>query len=104
MASIGFLSAFSRFTHGRYTPHYHAYQEYHQANDAEGAARIIPFMDAILAVMLLVKRTRFIAAIVFDFFMIVGAIVQFSAGKRFEIDVLMVIVATGAVIQARAQR
>lgn len=103
-SSILFLSAFSRFTHGRYTPRYHAYQEYHQPNDDETRSQIIPFVDALLGTLLLSRRTRLISAIVVDFFMIFGLVVQVIAGKRFEIDVAMVVMATGAVIQAWTPR
>lgn len=99
-----FLGAFSRFTHGIYTPRYYAYQEYHQPDDGSTVAQIAPFADSVLGFMLLSKKTRVYAAIIVDFFMIVGLMMQISARKRFEIDLVMVGVATAAVVQAKTSR
>lgn len=99
-ASLVLLGAFSRFTHGAYTPQYYAYQEYHQPDDGSTVAKIVPIMDVVLGSMLLVRKTRVFAAIVVDLFMVFGLIMQISAGKSFEVDLVMVAAATGAVIQA----
>lgn len=71
-------------------------------DDGGTTAQVVPIMDFVLGSMLLVKRTRLLAAIIIDVFMIFGLCVQISAGKRFEIDLIMIAVATGAVIQARS--
>lgn len=101
-ASFVFLGAFSRFTHGIYTPRYYAYQEYHQPDDGGTAAKIVPIMDTVLGSMLLFRNTRVYAAITISLFMVIGLLVQISAGKRFEIDLVMIAVAMGSVFQAKA--
>lgn len=92
--------AFSRFTHGKYIPQYYAYQEYHRPDDGGIEAQIIPLVDTALGMMLLLRRTRFLAAVVVDIFMILGLVVQVSAGKGFGGDIIMVAIATGTVVQA----
>jgi len=101
LASIILLGAFSRFTHGRYTPWFHDYQQYHQPNDDTSTATIVPYVDLLLGTLVLSRKTRFFATIVADAFMIIGMAIQLNAGKRWEIDAVMVVVATLAVLEAR---
>lgn len=98
-AALVFTGAFSRITHGQFTPRYYAYQEYHQPDDGSRTAQIVPLMDAVLGSMLFVGRTKVFAAILIDIFMVIGFIVQMIAGKRVGIDLVMVATATGAVWQ-----
>lgn len=92
------LGAFSRFTEGRYTPRYHAYQENHRPNDGSTEAQIIPLIDTALGFMLILRRTRFIAAVVVNLFMVLGLVVQIMAGKQLAGDVAMVVISAGAVL------
>jgi len=101
LASIILLGAFSRFTHGRYTPWFHDYQQYHQPNDDTSTAIIVPYVDLLLGTLVLLRKTRFVATIVADAFMISGMVIQFIARKRWEVDAVMVAVATLAVWEAR---
>lgn len=94
------LGASSRFTNGKYTPQYYAYQEYHRPDDGSTEARIIPLVDTVLGFMLSMRRTRFIAAIIVNLFMILGLVVQILAGKTLSGDIAMVVVSAGAVLHA----
>lgn len=100
LASIILLGAFSRLTHGKYTPWFHDYQQYHQPNDDTPTAAVVPFVDLLLGSLILLKKTRLVAVIVADAFMFIGMIIQMNAGKRFEIDVITVVVATLSVYQS----
>lgn len=94
------LGAFSRFTHGAYTPWFHNYQEYHQADDGSSLAKIVPIGDLVLGISALYPRTRFFALAIIDIFTAFGLVIQMLAGKRFEVDALTVLLATLAVIEA----
>lgn len=98
--AIALVGSFSRFTHGRYIPRFYAYQEYHQVDDGSLVAKIVPVLDLILAVMALWRRTRIFAIVIIDLFMIMGLFIQINAGKRFELDLITVILASLAVIEA----
>ncbi|KAE8556400.1 hypothetical protein EYB25_001101 [Talaromyces marneffei] len=56
LVSIVYLGAFSRFTHGRYTPAFYRYQ-LDRAPD-NGSTRIIPVFDSIFATLVLFPKTR----------------------------------------------
>jgi hypothetical protein len=53
------LGCFSRFTKGRWTPRFHAYQL--ERAPTTGAGTIIPFMDALMATLIAFGQTRSIA-------------------------------------------
>lgn len=99
-AALVLLGAFSRFTHGKYTPQYYAYQEYHQVDDGSNIAKIVPVMDVILGSLAIRRGTRLIATGIIDAFMVMGMFIQITNGKRFELDVLTVVIASLAVIEA----
>lgn len=98
--AIVLLGCFSRFTHGKYTPWFYAYQEYHQVDDGSNVAKIVPVMDLILGLMILSRKSRWLSLVVIDAFMIMGLIIQVTNGKRFEIDALMVLLASLGVFEA----
>lgn len=56
LVSIVYLGAFSRFTHGRYTPSFYRYQLDRAPDDA--STRIIPVFDTIFATLVLLPKTR----------------------------------------------
>lgn len=56
LVGIVYLGAFSRFTNGRYTPGFYAYQLDRAPN--EGYARLIPVVDASVATLLLSPKAR----------------------------------------------
>lgn len=76
---ITYLGAFSRFTHGRYTPSFHAYQ-IDRAPDNE-STRFIPFIDVTLATMLVVPQTRVVAAVAGTLFQGLGLVARVKSGK-----------------------
>ena len=90
LATFIYLGAFSRFTHGQYTPWFYAYQEYHQVDDGSATAKIIPFMDIGVASLILWSRTRSIGITLALTFFCFGIVAQYMAGKRFEVDLLTV--------------
>ena len=98
LASIILLGAFSRFTKGRFTPWFHDYQQYHHPDDGTSTATMIPIIDSLVGSMILLQRTRFLAVLVADAFMIVGMLMQINAAKHFEVDVVMVSIATLAAL------
>lgn len=100
LAGIILLGAFSRFTEGKYTPWFLDYQEYHKPNDDTPTAAIISVVDLFLGFLILPRRTRFIAVIVAQAFMIFGMILQMNAGKPFAIDAIMVVVATLGTVES----
>jgi len=73
------LGAFSRFTHGRYTQWWYAYQ-IDRAPDNE-STRIVPWMDTAVGALLLYPRTRVFAAFLCVVFQIVGLRMRFDSGK-----------------------
>lgn len=65
--AIMYIGAFSRFTHGAYTPGFYEYQ-LDRAPDNE-STRLVPYVDAALATLALVQATRpyaFLFAVVFQ--------------------------------------
>lgn len=57
-------------------------------------------VDTALGLMLILRRSRFIAAVVVNLFMVIGLVVQIVAGKQFAGDVTMVVISAGAVLHA----
>ena len=96
-AAIVLLGAFTRFTHGQYTPWFYKYQQYHQADDGGTIARIIPIVDTLLGSMILWPRTRLFALVVVDLFFVMGMFVQIRAGKHWGYDAMSVVLATSAI-------
>ena len=76
---IAFMGAFSRFTHGRYTPGFYAYQ-LDRAPDDE-TTRLVPVVDITVAILLLHPRTRVYAAAAFAAFQSFGLVLRFKSGK-----------------------
>lgn len=73
-ASLTFLGAFSRFTHGRYTPSFYQYQIDHAPDDK--STRYMPVLDCLVGTLLLLPQTRAFGALVAAFFLGVGVILQ----------------------------
>ena len=93
-----YLGAFSRFTHGRYTPAFYAYQLDRAPDDA--STRVIPFIDAALGTLLLFEKTRAVAAAVCVFFQGIGVGLRVQSGKSPVKDVGLCLVATVALLGA----
>ncbi|KAF2101941.1 hypothetical protein NA57DRAFT_73380 [Rhizodiscina lignyota] len=101
LCGVGFLSSFSRFTHGKYTPWWFAFQESHRVDDGTQVAAIIPMMDLTLALLLIPRHTRLPAAVASTAFLIIGLTMQVKAGKEWSMDALLVGIGTVAVLAAR---
>lgn len=76
LVSVSFLGAFSRFTSGRYTPQWYAFQ----VARAPNASLVIPAMDAILGSLLIPRRTRPAAAAIITAFFGMGVGMRVNAG------------------------
>lgn len=98
LAAIVLTGAFSRFTHGKYTPRFYQYQEYHKEDDGSTGAQIVPIMDTILGSMLLWRRTRRVSAIIITCFFVIGLIIQLRAGKHYLIDLATIVIGLLAVL------
>lgn len=61
LVGIIYLGAFSRFTHGRFTPSFYRYQLDRAPDNA--STRIIPVFDTIFGTLILLSRTRTGAAL-----------------------------------------
>lgn len=99
LASLVLLGAFSRFTHGVYTPQWYAFQEYHAPDDGSTVATITPIIDAAVGLTLLFgsRALRLSAAAVSVLLMTMGLAMQVQAGKEYGADVALVALAGIAV-------
>jgi len=101
LTSFLFLGAFSRLTHGVYTPRYYAYQTYRQPDDGSVVSMIVPVLDITLGLLLLLAPQRSArrtgAAITFVVMQTLGLVMQFSAGKDFLGDVVLLALAIATV-------
>lgn len=79
VTSITYLGAFSRFTHGRYTPAFHRYQVDRAPDDA--STRYIPVMDLTLATLLVIPSTRTAAALLATAFQGIGLAMRIKQRK-----------------------
>lgn len=95
------LGAFSRFTHGEYTPKWYAFQEYQAPDDGSTVAIITPFIDTLLGLMLLFGRrtVKLFAATISLLFLMMGLAMQMQAEKEYKGDAALVTL--GAVAVAR---
>lgn len=91
-----YLGAFSRLTHGRYTPSFYAYQLDRAPDNA--STRVIPYVDALLGTLLLFPRTRAVAAAVCVFMQGVGVGMRVREGRDVGKDVGLCLVALGALL------
>ncbi|KAL4878320.1 hypothetical protein BJY04DRAFT_221258 [Aspergillus karnatakaensis] len=93
------LGAFSRFTHGIYTPTWYAFQEYHAPDDGSIVATLTPIIDTITGLSLLfgARPAKYAAAAISLSAFGTGLWMQASAGKEWWGDVGLVVLAAGAV-------
>ncbi|KAL4733062.1 hypothetical protein BDV11DRAFT_176060 [Aspergillus similis] len=93
------LGSFSRFTHGVYTPRWYSFQEYHSPDDGSTTARITPWIDALIGGLLLfgTRKLKVVAAAASLVFVLTGLGMQLAAGKDIMGDIVLVLVAAGAV-------
>lgn len=91
LIAVTCLGAFSRFTHGRYFASFYRYQ-LERAPDNH-STRYIPFVDLLLAVLLIFPRTRALAASLFTFFQGIGVVIRIKDGKSPVPDIALVSIA-----------
>ena len=91
LAGILVYGAFSRLSHGIYTPQWYAYQCERQPDDGSPAALLVPVMDIGLATLLVLpkRRSRVSAASVFVLMQSIGLAMQISVGKDCTGDALL---------------
>jgi hypothetical protein len=95
LSGILLLGAFSRFTHGVYTPTWYAFQEYRAPDDGLNLALGTPIADTVLALLVgFTSRTPRVYAVGFSLGMfVIGLAMQVSAGKEYLGDTGLVAVA-----------
>ena len=100
LSSIVILGAFSRITHGIYTPQFYAFQEYHAPDDGSTLAQITPIMDTLIGMSLLLgsKAVRLGAASMAFGFFCMGLLMQLQSGKQYLADLALVASAGIAVL------
>lgn len=100
LSFVVLFGAFSRFTHGQYTPAWYAFQEYHMPDDGSTGAQITPIIDTLVGLSLIFGRRglRLSAASVSLIFFIIGLAMQVSAGKKYLGDIALVTVAISSVM------
>lgn len=81
--------AFSRLTHGTYTPSMHAYQTDRSPDDGSTTATVIPFVDLLFAGLILFPKTRVAGAALCTCFMALGMIARRFEGKDPMLDALL---------------
>lgn len=103
LAAVALLGAFSRFTHGQYTPVWYAFQEYHKPDDGSVGAKFVPIIDTLVGLSLILGRQRlkFSAACISLVSFTIGLAMQVQSGKKFAGDVALVILGVAAVIVSR---
>jgi hypothetical protein len=102
LPSVVLLGAFSRFTHGQYTPTWYAFQEYHMPDDGSVGAKITPMVDTLVGLSLIFgrRKTRLCAAATSLFFFIIGLGMQAHAGKGYLGDIALVTLALASVTES----
>jgi hypothetical protein len=94
LSCILFYGAFSRLTHGIYTPQFYAYQIDRQPDDGSSTALVVPVMDMILGTMMVLPypRARIAAAAAFVVFQGIGLVMRVKEGKDVLGDVGLLVV------------
>ena len=92
--------AFSRFTHGAYTPSFYAWQKSHMAPDDPNAdSKIIPTMDTVIALSMLLgpRKVRFGAAVIATVFVAIGLGMMVSKDQDGLWDFVSVVAGMGTI-------
>jgi hypothetical protein len=99
LSGILLLGAFSRFTHGVYTPTWYAFQEYHAPDDGSTLALVTPILDTVVALLVAIapRKPRLYGAGFALVTFSIGLALQVSAGKEYLGDIGLVAVASAAV-------
>ncbi|OIW25573.1 hypothetical protein CONLIGDRAFT_498408 [Coniochaeta ligniaria NRRL 30616] len=96
VTGLCYLGAFSRFTHGRYTPAFYQYQIDHAPDDE--STRLIPFVDATMGTLVLFSSgwTRTVAVLLCGIFQGIGIVHQLKKGRQVKLGVLSFVMAAAA--------
>lgn len=78
LMALTYLGAFSRLTHGRYTPCFYQYQLERAPDDSS----LIPLMDLTLGTLLAFEKTRAAAAGLCTVFQTIGVVLQLKKGGQ----------------------
>jgi hypothetical protein len=95
LSTFLFYGAFSRLTHGQYTPQMHAYQTDRSPDDGSTLATVIPCMDLLFAGMVLLPRTRVAGAALCTSMMALGMIARRFEGKDPTMDAVITLAVFG---------
>lgn len=87
LLTMTLLGAFTRLTHGRYTPGFYAYQ-LDRAPD-NSSTRVIPYVDLMIAGLLIYHPTRGIAAALFAMFQFYGIVKRVQEDKNAALDLAL---------------
>jgi hypothetical protein len=100
LSSVVLLGAFSRFTHGKYTPAWYNFQEYHMPDDGSMSAKFTPVIDTLVGLILIFgrQRVRLSAAAICVVFFSIGLAMQAHAGKKYVGDIALVTLALSTLI------
>jgi hypothetical protein len=102
LSGLLYYGAFSRLTHGQYTPQFYAHQIARQPDDGSPTATIVPCVDILLATLMLrgsrgVKRwTAVMAGVV----QALGIVVALSRGLDVKPDLLVWATCIAAAVEA----
>jgi hypothetical protein len=101
LSSVVLLGAFSRFTHGQYTPTWYAFQEYHMPDDGSVGAKITPMVDTLVGLSLIFgrRKMRLCAAAISLLFFIIGLAMQVHAGKNYLGDIALLTLALASLME-----
>lgn len=102
LIGIVYLGAFSRFTHGQYTPLFYQYQ-LDRAPDND-STRLIPVADVILGTLLLFPRTRMWAALLCALGQGGGIVKRLQEGQTIAPDLALFSLAVVVLITSRSRR
>lgn len=80
LITLTLLGGFTRLTHGRHTPWFYAYQ-LDRAPDNK-STRLIPYVDLVLAAMLMNQSTRGVAAALFSLLQFYGIVQRVREDKN----------------------
>lgn len=96
LIGLCYLGAFSRFTHGRYTPFSYQYRIDHAPDDE--STRCIPFVDATMGTLVLFSGgwLQTLAVLLCGLFQSVGIVRQLNKGRQVKFGVLSFCMALAA--------
>lgn len=80
LVTVTLLGGFTRFTHGRYTPGFYAYQLDRAPDD--GSTRFLPYLDFAVAALLVFPGTRGVGAMLFSVMQFIGVVMRVREDKN----------------------